>query len=131
MDESKIQNQRRDHDEKSTQQRAAILGLSYLDTREFENEFDLVPELLPIADMHKNRMVPLQMGSEYDPFRFGVTSQTPESVIKRIIQEYADEGRTAQMFLISGGAYQVIMNRYDPPKKIIYDDITIAKRVSR
>ena len=127
MDESKIQQQRRDHDEKSTQQRAAILGLSYLDTRDFEEEFDLVPQLLPIEDMHKNRMVPLQMGSEYDPYRFGVTSQTPESVIKKIVQQYADEGRTAQMFLISGGAYQVIMNRYDPPKKIIYDDITIAK----
>jgi type IV pilus assembly protein PilB len=127
MDEDKIQKGRRDHEEKSTQQRAAILGLSYLDTRDFENQLDLVPELLSKEDMHKNRMVPLQRGDEYKPFRFGVTSQTPESVIKAIRQSYSDEGREAQMFLISGGGYMVLMNRYDPPKKIIYDDITIAK----
>lgn len=127
MDEGKIQQGRRDHDEKSTQQRAAILGLQYLDTREFEDQLELVPQLLPIEDMHKNRMVPLQEGGEYQPFRFGVTSQTPESVIKQVRQKYADEGREAQIFLISSGGYQVLMNRYDPPKKIIYNDITIAK----
>lgn len=127
MDEDKIQQGRRDHDEKSTQQRAAILGLQYLDTREFEKQLELVPQLLPIEEMHKNRMVPLQEGGEYEPYRFGVTSQTPESVIKQVRQKYADEGREAQIFLISGGGYQVLMNRYDPPKKVIYDDITIAK----
>jgi hypothetical protein len=36
MDEEKIQQQRRDHDERSTQERAAILGIQYLDTRELE-----------------------------------------------------------------------------------------------
>lgn len=127
MDEDKIQHGRRDHEEKSTQQRAAILGLQYLDTREIEEGLTLVPELLPIADMHKNRMVPLQAGDEYKPYSFGVTSQTPESVIKSTRQKYADEGREAQIFLISNGGYMVLMNRYDPPKKVIYDDITIAK----
>lgn len=127
MDEKKIQHQRRDHEEKSTQQRAAILGLQYLDTREFEDELDLVKELMTIEDMHKYRMVPLQMGSEYKPFRFGVTSQTPQSVIEKKRVEYSDQGREAQLFLISGGGYMVLMNRYDPPKKVIYDDITIAK----
>lgn len=127
MDEDKIQQGRRDHEEKSTQQRATILGLRYLDSREFENELNLVPDLMSIEDMHKNRMVPLQMGSEYEPYRFGATSQTPQSVIEKMIQEYKDKGREAQIFLISGGGYQVLMNRYDPPKKVIYDDITIAK----
>lgn len=127
MDEDKIQKGRRDHEEKSTQQRAAILGLQYLDTREIEKELELVPQMLPIADMHKNRMVPLQMGDEYKPYRFGVTSQTPESIIKALKLRYSDEGREAQVFLISNGGYMVLMNRYDPPKKVIYDDITIAK----
>ncbi len=127
MDEGKIQDRRRDHEEKSTQQRAALLGLSYLDSREFEDKLDLVPQLLSIADMHKNRMVPLQMGAENIPYRFGVSSQTPESVIGKIRKEYADQGREAQMFLLSQSGYQALMNRYDPPKKIIYEDITIAK----
>lgn len=127
MDESKIQKQRREHEEKSTQQRAAILGLPYLDTRELEHEIDLVKDMMSIEDMHKNRMAPLQKGDEYKPYRFAVTSQTPQSVIVKIRQAYADDGRTAELFLISNGGYQVLMNRYDPPKKVIYQDIEIAK----
>lgn len=127
MDEGKIQDRRREHEEESTKQRAALLGLSYLDSREFENELELVPSLLPIDDMHKNRMVPLQMGGENIPYRFGVSSGTPESVISKIRKEYADQGREAQIFLLSQSGYLALMTRYDPPKKTIYNDITIAK----
>ena len=128
MDEKKIQKQRRDHEENSTQQRASILGMQYIDTREFEDELELIKEgMLTIEEMHKNRMVPLQKGDEYKPFRFGATSQTPQSVIQKLRQKYQDEGREAQIFLISNGGYNVLMLRYDPPKKVIYDDITIAK----
>lgn len=127
-EEKKIQQARRDHEEKSTEQRAAILGLPYLDAREFEDKLDLVKEgMMTIEDMHRYRMVPLQMGSEYEPFRFGATSNTPQSIIEKTRQRYSDEGREAQIFLISNGGYMVLMNRYDPPKKVIYQDITIAK----
>ncbi len=126
-EESKIQQGRRDHEEKSTQSRAAILGLPYLDAREFEDQLDLVKDgMMTIEDMHKYRMVPLQMGSEYEPFRFGVTSNTPQSIIEKKRTEYSDQGREAQLFLLSNSGYTVLMNRYDPPKKVIYDDITIA-----
>ncbi len=127
MDEGHIQDRRRDHEEKATQQRAAILGLPYLDSREFETQLELVPELMPIADMHKLKMVPLQMGAENMPYRFGVSSQTPESIIAKMRKEYSDEGREAQMFLLSQTGYQTLMTRYDPPKKVIYEDISIAK----
>lgn len=127
-EESKIQQSRRDHEEKSTQSRAAILGMPYLDSREFETQLDLVREgMMTIEEMHKYRMVPLQMGSEYDPYRFGATSNTPGSVIQKTKQKYQDQGREAQIFLITNSGYQILMNRYDPPKKVIYDDITIAK----
>lgn len=127
-EEKKIQQMRRDHEEKSTAQRAALLGLPYLDSREFENELDLVREgMMTIKEMHESRMVPLQMGSEYQPYRFGATSNTPESIIKKTKQKYADQGREAQIFLITNSGYTTLMNRYDPPKKVIYDDITIAK----
>lgn len=127
MDEGEIQDRRRAHEEESTQQRAAILGLLYIDSRAFEKDLELVRDLMSIEDMHKYRMVPLQMGSETQPYRYGVSSQTPESVIKKIKQKYADEGRTAEMYLLSQSGYQHLMERYDPPKKIIYEDITIAK----
>lgn len=127
-EETKIQQARRDHEEKSTEQRAAILGMPYLDARQFENELDLVKDgMMSIEDMHRYRMVPLQVGSEYEPYRYGATSNTPQSVIQKTKQQYTDEGREAQIFLISGGGYTVLMNRYDPPKKVIYQDIAIAK----
>lgn len=128
-EESKIQQGRRDHEEKSTASRAAILGLPYLDSRQFEQELDLVKEgMLDIKEMHQWKMVPLQPGSEYEPYRFGATSMTPQSVIAKTKQKYADEGREAQIFLISHSGYMALMNRYDPPKKVIYQDITIAKQ---
>ena len=127
-EESKIQQNRRDHEEKSTASRAAILGLPYLDSRQFEDKLDLVKEgMLTIDEMHQWRMVPLQFGSEYEPYRFGATSNTPQSIIAKTKQKYSDQGREAQIFLITNSGYQHLMNRYDPPKKIIYDDITIAK----
>lgn len=127
-EEKKIQQGRRDHEEKSTASRAAILGLPYLDSREFEDKIDLVREgMMTVQEMHQYRMVPLQMGSEYQPYRFGATSNTPESYIQKTKQKYSDQGREAQVFLITNSGYQVLMNRYDPPKKVIYDDITIAK----
>ena len=51
-EESKIQLARRDHEEKSTEQRAAILGMPYLDTRPFENDLDLIKDgMMTIEDI--------------------------------------------------------------------------------
>ncbi|MNH50072.1 Type II secretion system protein E [compost metagenome] len=127
MDEDKIQQRRRDQDEKATQERAAILGLQYLDTRELEATLPLARDVLDIQDMYKGRLVPLIAGNESEPFRFGVTSQTPQSLIRQTEQQYNDNGRNVQFLLISQSAFRAFMNRFDPPKEVIYDDIQIAK----
>lgn len=126
MDEAQIQQKRRDNEEQATAGRARILGLPYLDTREFENEIPLVPDLLDVQTMHKDFVLPLQRGGGEEHYQFMVTSQTPRSVITKMTQEYTDEGEKADFFLISGSAYKVFMLRYDPPKVIQYDDIKIA-----
>ncbi len=126
MDENQIQLNRRENEEKATAKRAQILGLLYLDTREFENEIPLVPDLLTIEEMHKNFIIPLQEGGGNEHYQFMVTSQTPRSLIEKMRQDYNDEGERADFFLISGSAYRVFMLRYDPPKTIEYDDIKIA-----
>lgn len=127
MDEDKIQQRRRDQDEKATQERAAILGLQYLDTRELEATLPLAEGILDIQDMYKGRLVPLIAGNESEPFRFGVTSQTPQSLIHQTEKQYNDSGRNIQFLLISQSAFRAFMNRFDPPKEVIYDDIQIAK----
>lgn len=127
MDEGKIQEQRRDHDENATRERAAILGLQYLDTRGIEADLSLVEGVLSVEDMYKGKIVPLVKGDEETPYRFGVTTQTPQSLIAKLRQEYNARGDSTQFMLISGYGFRAFMQRYDPPKEIIYDDIKIAK----
>ena len=126
MDESNIQQKRRENEEQATANRGRILGLPYLDTREFENEIPLTKNLLTIEQMHHDFIIPLQAGGGEEHYQFMVTSQTPRSVIERMRQEYTNEGEKADFFLISGSAYKVFMLRYDPPKVVQYDDIKIA-----
>ena len=127
MDEDKIQQNRREQDERSTQERAAILGIHYFDAREVENTLALVSDVLDNDTMHKNRIVPLIGGNESDPWRFGVTTQTPQSLIRDMTKEYNDQGKGIHFFLISTSSYKTFMNRYDPPVTVVYDDIQIAK----
>lgn len=127
MDEDKIQARRREQDEEATRRRASILGLQYLDGREFENTLPLLKDVLTIEEMYKGRLVPLAFNEEDQSYRFGVTSQTSESLMKRMRDQYVENGKRIFFFLISGSAFRSIMLRFDPPKKVIYDNIEIAK----
>lgn len=127
MDEDKIQQHRREAEEKSTRERAAILGLQYLDTREVEKDLPLVKDLLSNEEMYKGHLVPLTAGGGVEPYRFGITSQTPQSLLRQMETEYSARGENIQFLLISGSGFRAFMHRYDPPKEIIYEDIQIAK----
>jgi type II secretory ATPase GspE/PulE/Tfp pilus assembly ATPase PilB-like protein len=127
MDEQKIQEQRREQEENATRERAAIVGLQYFDTREVENSLPLADGVLPVDDMYKGKLVPLGIGDEGNPYRFGVTTGTPQSLVGKLQQEYNDKGFVAQFLLISNTGFKVLMNRYDPPKVVVYDDIKIAR----
>ncbi len=126
MDEQKIQQRRREQDEQATSQRAAILGLQYLDAREFEQDLPLAKDILAIDEMHKNRIIPLTAGDEVTPWKFGITTQTPQSLVQTLTRHYEEQGQNAVFFLISNSAFKVLMNRFDPPVKVVYDDIKIA-----
>ena len=126
MDEREIQQKRRDNEEQATRERSKILGLPYLDAREFEETIPLVKDLISIEQMHKDFILPLAKGNGEEHYQFLVTSQTPKSVIDKMRQDYLDQGERADFFLISGSAYKTLMLRYDPPKEVHYDDIKIA-----
>ena len=126
MDEGEIQQKRRENEEQATAGRARILGLPYLDTRDFENEIPLVLDLIDKQQMHQDFIIPLQKGGGEEHFQFMVTSQTPRTLIENMRQEYTDKGEKIDFFLISNSAYKIFMLRYDPPKVPHYDDIKIA-----
>ena len=126
MNEDEVQRKRRQNEEDATERRARILGLVYLDTREFERDVPLVRDVLDVDRMHKEFIIPLQKGQEGQPYQFMVTSQTPRSTIERLTSEYTNNGLRIQFFLISNSAYQLFMYRHDPPQQVHYDDIEIA-----
>ena len=128
MEENKIQLMRRQKEEEATEQRARILGLTYLDTRDFEDIFPLARDLFTNEQMYRAFLAPLQIGDidENKPWRVLITSLTPRSVIQKLSKKYQDEGKTLELFLVSESAWKNIMRRYDPPKKVVYDDIEIA-----
>ncbi len=128
MEENKVQLMRRQKEEEATEQRARILGLTYLDTRDFEDIFPLVRDLFTNEQMYRAFLAPLQIGDidENKPWRVLITSLTPRSVIQKLSKKYQDEGKTLELFLVSESAWKNIMRRYDPPKKVVYDDIEIA-----
>lgn len=127
MDEKAIQQKARQQDEDSTKQRAAILGLPYIDTRDIQETMPLVDGVLDVDTMHRNRLIPLVAGSDSTPWEFGITTQTPQSFINELTQKYNQQAHNARYFLISMGGFNALMNRYDPPPVVEYDDIQIAK----
>lgn len=127
MDEAEIQRKRRENEEQATRGRARILGLPYLDTREFEDSIPLVPDVLDVKDMRKDFIIPLQKGNDETPFRFMVTSQTPNGLLPEMRRQYANDGKHVSFFLISNSAFQTFIMRYDPPQQVHYDDIRIAQ----
>ena len=128
MEENKVQLMRRQKEEEATEQRDRILGLTYLDTRDFEDIFPLARDLFTNEQMYRAFLAPLQIGDidENKPWRVLITSLTPRSVIQKLSKKYQDEGKTLELFLVSESAWKNIMRRYDPPKKVVYDDIEIA-----
>lgn len=126
MDEVKIQSQRREHDEQTTRQRSAIIGLQYLDSREFEETIPLVSGLIDKKVMYQNHMAPLEAGDKDTPTHFAVTSQTPQTAIRELQRQFEDEGLQIRFSVISNSGHRALMRRYDPPREIKYDDIKIA-----
>lgn len=126
MNEEELQKKRRDNEETATANRARILGLPYLDTRDFESTIPLTLGLLDKQEMHKNYMLPLQKGGGGDHYQFMITSQTPRHLLSQMREDYEKDGERVDFFLISNSAFRIFMLRYDPPREVKYDDIRIA-----
>ena len=126
MNEEELQRKRRDNEETATASRARILGLHYLDTRDFENDLPLVKDVLTKQQMHEGFIIPIQKGGGETEYQFLVTSQTPRTLIQKMTKEYVDNGERVEFFLVSNSAYKVFMLRHDPPLEVHYDDIKIA-----
>ena len=116
----------REQEELNTQQRAAILGLRYLDTRGLVATADLATDVLTNDEMYRSKMVPLRRGNDEMSAAFGITTSTPQSSINALRQRFAQESIVIEFVLISPLGFREYMLRFDPPKEVIYDDVKIA-----
>ena len=126
MAEQEIQRKRRENEEAATENRARILGLPYLDTREFEDAVELTQGVLTTQEMRKDLVIPLQKGGNGLHYQFMVTSQTPSHTIRDLKKRFEATGDKVDIFLISQSAYRVFILRYDPPITPEYEDIKIG-----
>lgn len=120
------QQNRRDQEEKSTRERAAIIGMPYLDLSNIEQTMQLATGILDIESMHKNRVVPLMPETSDGVYQFGATTQTPQTYINELTAQYRALAKTANFVLISNMSFQALMLRFDPPKTVVYQDIKIS-----
>lgn len=107
-------------EEQSTQRRARILGFDYVDSSRINPKI-LFRDILSNDDIKTLRIVPLKV--EKFHVLFGITTTTPQSVIKQISQKFND--RRVNFVLISDEGFKDYINLYDPPKKVVYHDIEI------
>ncbi len=115
----------REQEEANTLQRANMLGLQYFDSRELATDSPLYQGLLSIPEMYQGHIVPLSDNGENAPLVFGITINTPQQLLRQLRERF--EGRMVQFVVMSNTGYRALMLRYDPPKKVVYNDVKIAK----
>lgn len=111
------------HDEEvATQRRATLLNLSYVDTSAL-SEKKLYKDLIDVAEMYQKRIIPIQ--ADQSNVLFGITTTTSQQTLNDILKRF-NEKRVA-FALISNNGYREYMRQYDPPKQIVYQNISFAE----
>ena len=106
--------------EQSTQRRARILGMNYVDTSQVPNK-QLFQYLLSVPDLYRLKMVPLQ--ADQSNVLFGILTTTPQTAMAEVKQRFLD--KVVNFAIISDAGYHDYMLLYDPPKKVVYQDIAL------
>lgn len=114
------QDARRD-EEQSTQRRAQILNLQYTDTSQIVDK-RIYRDLLTNQELYSMRVIPVQ-ASEHQVL-FGVTNTTSQQTMSGLRQRFLDQ--QVSFSLISDAGFREYMQLYDPPKKVVYQDIELT-----
>jgi type II secretory ATPase GspE/PulE/Tfp pilus assembly ATPase PilB-like protein len=107
--------------ERSTERRARILGLTYYDTSQ-PGQKNLYKDLLPKEELYKLRVIPLQVSQS--AITFGITNTTSQQTLKNLTNNFLDQ--KVSFVLISDIGYNEYMRLYDPPKQVVYQDISLT-----
>lgn len=107
-------------EEQATQRRARVLGLNYVDTSTIADKA-LFDDILSVGELYDLKVIPLQV--DQSNILFGITTTTSQQTISGLTQRFQDQ-RVA-FAIISDAGYREYMHLYDPPKQVVYQDISI------
>ena len=111
---------RRD-EELTTQKRARVLGLPYIDTSQIQDK-KLFKDVLSVPELYENKAIPIDVQKGF--MSFGITNTTSQRNIDLLKQRFLDSKQSFS--LISDSGFRDYMKLYDPPKKVEYQDISIT-----
>lgn len=111
----------RTEEERNTARRAQVLGIAYIDTTRLPNR-QLYLQFLTVPELYSMKVIPLIV--EQNKVTFGVTNTTSRQTMQQISQRFADY--QVSFALISDTSYNDYMKLYDPPKQVVYEDISLA-----
>jgi type II secretory ATPase GspE/PulE/Tfp pilus assembly ATPase PilB-like protein len=111
----------RQTEETTTAHRATVLGMNYADTTKIQKQ--LFKNILNLTELRQLRVIPLVADAHF--IHFGITTTTSQQTINKIIARFTDQ-RVA-FSIISDSGYNEYMNLYDPPKQVVYEDISVSK----
>ncbi len=109
----------RKDEELATQRRARILGLNYIDTSTLTK--NLYKELLTVPELNDLRVIPLR--ADEHSIHFGVTNTTSQQTMTGLKQRFLDQ--QIAYSLISDTGFRDYMKLYDPPRQVVYQDISL------
>lgn len=118
------QNARRD-EELNVQRRSQILGLQYADTSQFPQK-QLYKDMLSTQELYSLRVIPLQ--ADQSNVTFGVTNTTSRQTMEELRHRFQDQ--RSNFVLISDTGFREYMQLYDPPKQVVYQDISLNSATS-
>ncbi len=108
-------------EEQSTQHRASVLGLDYVDTSQI-NPKTLYREVLSNDELYNLKVIPLN--DSQSNLLFGITTTTSQQTMSELQKRFADF--RVNFAIISDVGYREYIHLYDPPKQVVYEDISIT-----
>ena len=110
----------RHNDEQATERRAQILGIQYTDTSMIQDK-SLYKDIIPIDQMRQFRIIPLQ--ADQSNILFGITTTTSQQTMNSLTNHFNEQ--KVNFTLISESGFREYMALYDPPKQVVYEDISL------
>jgi type IV pilus assembly protein PilB len=115
-----VDNEARILEEQSTLRRARLLNLAYEDTSKID--FQIYPDLLDKQELYDLKLIPLYVDEH--TIKFGITNTTSQTTMANLQHRFLDQ--RVSFALISDAGYRDAMRKYDPPKEVVYQNITLG-----